>query len=170
MSIKELLPEIEEIRDEELRNKVAKTWEMAMKEGGWTQEDLIKIPFTLLIPTEKNLIEHTRMVTKMAMNIADVRYDLNRDLLIAGALLHDVGKLLEYGKVEDGSVRKSPYGHRIRHPVSGAILAEKSGLPMEISHIIASHSKEGEFVERTPEAIVVHHCDFIDFHIEKAKQ
>jgi len=36
--------------------------------------------------------------------------------------------------------------------------------------IIASHSKEGDFVERLPEAVIVHHCDFIDFDIAKVKR
>jgi len=42
-------------------------------------------------------------------------------------------------------------------------------LPYQISHIIAAHSKEGEFVTRIPEAVIIHHCDFIDFHIEKGE-
>jgi hypothetical protein len=43
------------------------------------------------------------------------------------------------------------------------------GLNDEIVNIIASHSKEGEFVERCKEAIVIHHCDFIDFEIAGGK-
>jgi len=168
MNAERIFPEIAEIENADLREKVARAWELAAEEGGWSEEDLANIPFTLLIPTDKSLVEHTRRVTRMAMAIADVRGDLNRDVLIAGALLHDVGKLLEYEKAESG-VRKSEYGKRIRHPVSGAMLAEKVGLPMEVSHIIASHSKEGEHVQRSPEAVVVHHCDFIDFHIEKGR-
>ena len=168
MNVERIFPEIANIEDAELRRKVARAWELAAEERGWSEEDLANIPFTLLIPTKKSLVEHTRRVTRMAMAIADARGDLNRDLLIAGALLHDVGKLLEYEKADDG-VRKSEYGRRIRHPVSGAMLAEKVGLPLEVSHIIASHSREGEHVQRSPEAVVVHHCDFIDFHIEKGR-
>jgi hypothetical protein len=39
------------------------------------------------------------------------------------------------------------------------------GLPDKVVHIIASHSKEG--ADRIPESILIHHCDFIDFEIEK---
>ncbi len=166
--IEEIIPEINEIRDEELREKVKKVWEYAIHEGGWESYPLNKIPFTLLIPTDRDLIAHTRMVTRMAISIGKTRGDVNMDYLIAGAILHDVGKLLEFG-LKDGKVVKSEYGKRLRHPVSGAMLAEKFDLPYEIAHIIAAHSKEGEFVMRTPEAVIVHHCDFIDFHIEKSK-
>ena len=49
------------------------------------------------------------------------------------------------------------------------MLAEKFDLPWEIAHIIAAHSKEGDFIKRIPEAVIVNHCDFTDFHIEKGK-
>ena len=91
------------------------------------------------------------------------------DILLAGALLHDVGKLLEYGKVNN-EIQKSPLGKILRHPVSGAALAMEAGIDEKVVSIIASHSKEGNFVQRIPETIIVHHCDFIDFEIVKAKQ
>ncbi|HHO56941.1 MAG TPA: HDIG domain-containing protein [Thermoplasmatales archaeon] len=163
--IRQLFPEVEEIESKELRNKVVKIWVKAMEMGGWNKID--DIPFTLIIATDKSLVEHTRMIVKMAMAVADERKDLDRDAVIAGALLHDVGKLLEYER-KDGKVVKSGMGKRIRHPVSGAALAMEEGL-QDIAHIIAAHSKEGEFVERSKEAILIHHCDFIDFEIEKAK-
>jgi len=163
--IREIFPEIGEIEDERLREKVVRIWAKAMEMGGWERID--DIPFTLLITTDKSLVEHTRMITRMAVAIARERKDLDMDVVIAGALLHDVGKLLEY-KREGDKVIKSEMGKRIRHPVSGAALAIEEGLE-SIAHIIAAHSKEGEFVERSREAILIHHCDFIDFEIEKAK-
>lgn len=166
--IEQIIPEIKEIRDKELREKVKKVWEYAIEVGGWKDFPLNKIPFTLLIPTQRDLITHTRMVTKMAIAVGRTRGDVDMDLLIAGAILHDVGKLLEY-ELKDGKVVKSEYGKRIRHPVSGAMLAEKFDLPWKVSHIIASHSKEGDFIKRIPEAVIVNHCDFTDFHIEKNK-
>ena len=166
--IEKLLPEIGEIKDENLREKVKEIWEYAIKKGGWDDFPLENIPFTLLIPTKRDLITHTRMVTRMAISVGKTRGDVNMDYLVAGALLHDVAKLFEFG-IKNSRVVKSEYGKRIRHPVGGAMLAEKFDLPYEISHIIAAHSKEGEYVIRTPEAVIVHHCDFIDYHIEKGK-
>jgi len=168
MKIEEVFPEVNKIKDSVLREKVIEVWEYAIEKGGWKDFPLDKIPFTLLIPTERSLVEHTKTVTRMAMAVARERGDVNMDLIIAGGLLHDVAKLLEF-TVEDGKVVKSEYGRRIRHPVGGAMLAEKFDLPYQIAHIIAAHSKEGEFVTRIPEAVIIHHCDFIDFHIEKGK-
>ena len=164
-----MFPELQEIGDPALREGILQTWELALERGGWEVSDLQEIPFTLLIPTQKSLLEHTRRVTRMALVVARARDDVNRDYVIAGGLLHDVGKLLEYER-RDGEIKKSRCGELIRHPVSGYALALEAGLPLEIAHIILAHSAEGEKVKRMPEAIIIHHCDFIDFEIEKGRE
>lgn len=164
--IKKIFPEIDEIKDSRLRSGVGNAWLSAIRKGKW--QHIEDIPFTLLIQTKKTLIEHTRTVTQMAMEIARIRKDLNWDIIVAGGLVHDVGKLLEY-EFKGGKYIKSDYGKLIRHPVSGYHLVLDAGLPLEIAHIVAAHSEEGEKVSRSPEAIVLHHCDFIDFDIEKTK-
>ncbi|MGB9721597.1 MAG: HD domain-containing protein [bacterium] len=161
-----IFPEIGEIKNGDLKKGVIKAWLLAIKKGNW--QEIKDIPFTLLITTKKNLIDHTRSVTQMAMLIAKTRRDLDYDTVVAGALVHDVGKLLEY-EFKNGKYVKSYYGKRIRHPVSGYHLVLEAGLPLEIAHIVAAHSEEGEKVVRSPEAILIHHCDFIDFEIEKSK-
>ena len=67
---------------------------------------------------------------------------MSRDYLVAGALLHDVGKLLELEWCGDGNVIKSSNGLLLRHAFTGVYLAMKNGLPDEVTHIIAVHSKE----------------------------
>ena len=163
----EIFPLIKEIENEETRAKVSKCWELAMERGKW--ESLENIPFTLLLPNAGSFVEHVNRVAEMAFLIGKKRGDVDMDILIAGALLHDVGKLLEYERI-DKKIRKSSLGKILRHPVSGASLAMEVGLDEKIVSIIASHSKEGEFVERIPEAIIVHHCDFIDFEIARGKK
>jgi putative nucleotidyltransferase with HDIG domain len=166
--IYELIPEIEQIGDHALREKVARVWEVALERSGF--DDLSNIPFTLLIEDlEDTLIEHTGRVTRSAMASAKARGDLDMDTVTAGAILHDVGKVLEYEPRPDGSVVKSEMGHRLRHPVSGAGLAQELGLPLAIVHIIAAHAGEGNMVSRTPEAILIHHSDMTDFEITKAR-
>jgi len=108
-------------------------------------------------------------MTQLAWAVINAREEpLNKDSLVAGALLHDVGKLLEYER-KDGKIVKSAFGEKTRHPAAGAQLAEAGKLPNEVVHIIAAHSHEGDTMNRTPEAIIVHHCDFIDFEIIKAR-
>jgi len=167
-----LVPELEKISDSELQEKTIKVWEEALKRGGWRIEDLSEMPFTLLIEnTSVNIIEHTRAVTLCCGEIAGVmkevyeeKVSINRDYLLAGALLHDVGKLLEYKKSDDRFV-KSKAGKLLRHPISGAALASSFGLPEEVVHIIAVHSKEGDGVRRSIEAVIVNHADFVNFDV-----
>lgn len=167
--LERLFPELREISDPQLRESVLRAWELALERGGWKAEELERIPFTLLIPTETSLVEHTRRVTRMALAAARERADLNLDYVLAGGLLHDVGKLLEYEN-HGGAVRKARAGELVRHPVSGYALALEAGLPLEVAHIVLAHSEEGEKLKRTPEAILIHHCDFIDFEIAKSKE
>lgn len=158
--------ELQWIKDEGLRKKVILVWKTAAEKGKWKSLDVV--PFTLLFKNSGRLTEHTKRITHLAKTIIDQREEpINQDFLIAGALLHDVGKLLEY-EVVHGKFIKSEYGKKFRHPVSGALLAKELGLPDEVVHIIYSHSHEGDNLERSPEAVIVHHCDFIDFHIRKA--
>ncbi len=175
MNVVKILPEINEIKDANLRKKVIDIWNEAADYRGWTDELLMAIPFTLLAENVTiSFIDHVRAVCRMCMAVDDVqkvlhadrRTPVNRDYLIAGALLADVGKLLEY-EIIDGKSVKSSFGRYLRHPFSGVGLAFKHGVPEEVMHVIATHSKEGEGEKRSPESIIFHHADFIDFELVK---
>ncbi len=171
--IKKLLPELADIGDESLRGKVIDVWEDAIKTGGWTPDELLEIPFTLLAGTiEMKFIEHVRACCRMCLAVETVlreiwgdRVPIQHDHLIAGSLLADVGKPIEYVKGPDGRPVKGPRGDHLRHPFSGVGMCWKHGLPDEVMHIVATHSKEGDHVPRTTESIIFHHVDFIDFDI-----
>lgn len=173
--IETLLPEINLIRDDSLRQKTIEVWLEAIRQSGWNYDELEKIPFTLLIPgTRINLIDHVRAVTQCALRLAEVMTNfyaeeikINHDILLAGAILHDVGKLLEIS-FQEGKFVKSRSGELVRHPFSGAALAARFDLPLEIIHIIAAHSKEGDSWGRTIEGIIIHHADFVNFDVLKA--
>jgi len=171
-----LLPEIKEIKDNDLQEKVIACWQEAIEFRGWSEELLRNIPFTLLVENVKiTFIDHVRAVCRMCMACDRVldeihganKIPVNRDYLIAGALLADVGKLLEY-EIVNGQPVKSDFGQHIRHPFSGVGLAFKHGLPSEVMHVIATHSKEGAGEKRLPESVIFHHADFIDFDLVKA--
>jgi putative nucleotidyltransferase with HDIG domain len=169
-----LLPELRLIKDAKLREKTLKVWVEAMEKAGWGIKDLAEMPFTLLIKhTDVNLVTHTRAVTLAALKIAEVllaeypgKIAIQRDYLLSGAILHDVGKLFEY-KREKGEFVKSREGELLRHPISGAAFAYAHGLPQEVVHIIAAHSKEGDGSRRTVEAVIVNHADFVNFDVLK---
>jgi len=91
-------------------------------------------------------------------------FEINFDWLIAGGLLHDVGKLLEIEQAENGTYQKSSHGKHTRHPVSGAILVAQAGLPDEIINIVACHAKEGEGRPQRIETVLIHQADFATFN------
>lgn len=174
-----ILPEIGLIGDLDLRRRVGAAWADAVREGnsgrGWTGEALEALPFTLLAgEIEMRFVEHVRCCARQCLAIAEVlsetyggRVPIDRDVLLAGALLADVGKLYEIELGPDGEPRKSGHGLLLRHPFVGVALCERHGLPAEVAHIVATHSYEGDRTPRTIESIVFHHADFVDFDIAK---
>jgi putative nucleotidyltransferase with HDIG domain len=114
-------------------------------------------------------MEHKRAVVHIARDCGRQilehfkgQLPVDMDVLIAGAILADVGKLLEYDKKE-GKVVQGSYGKYLRHPFSGVSLAEACDVPPEVCHIIAAHAGEGDHVKRSVEAYIVHHADFMTF-------
>jgi len=177
--IVKLFPNLMDIKEAGLREKVAAVWEEAIRVGcggkGWTVEELRAVPFTLLAgDIDLRYIEHLNSCAKQCIAIAGVlrevfgeRIPINLDHLIAGSLLADVGKPLEFDKDASGKVIKGHFGEMLRHPFSGVALCYKHGIPPEVMHIVATHSHEGDKVERSIESIIFHHADFVDFDIAK---
>jgi putative nucleotidyltransferase with HDIG domain len=166
----ELIPEFELIKDSHLKDKVLRVWEKALKIRKMQPEDMLRMPFTLLIkPCPANFVEHSRGVVQVSYAAAQAlqkvygdKIPINMDYLLAGALLHDVGKILEYIE-KDGEFVKSTEGKYLRHPFSGVGLAFDEGVPDEVMHMIAVHAGEGNGKWRSSEAIIIHHADFTNF-------
>jgi putative nucleotidyltransferase with HDIG domain len=171
-AIKKLWPELEWIKDPGLREKTARTWEIAIERSVLKIEDLDVIPFTLLCGPDLKVsfMAHKRCVVHVAKEAGEKMNSffgndlpVNMDVLIAGAILADVGKMLEYELNTEGKAVQGSYGQYLRHPFSGVSLAEECGVPPEVRHIIAAHAHEGDLVKRTTEAYIVHHADFMTF-------
>lgn len=170
--VKELWPELDWIQDEVLREKTTKVWEIALERSVLSAEDLKRIPFTLLCgPNLKvSFMDHKKCVVHIARESGDKMNSFFKDelpvdmnVLLSGAILCDVGKLLEYVLNEEGNAVQGTYGKYIRHPFSGVSLAEECSIPPEVCHIIATHAGEGNMVKRSTEAYIVHHADFMTF-------
>lgn len=169
-AVLKLWPELSWIEDVDLRERVSATWVMAFERSPLTPRDLETIPFTLLVPNcPVTFMAHKRCVVHIARRSAEAMTEfmgaalpIDMDVLIAGAILADVGKLLEYETV-DGKARQSRRGQLLRHPFTGAALAMECGVPDAVCHIIATHSEEGNLVKRTTEALIVHHADFMSY-------
>ncbi len=169
-SVERLWPELEWISDEELREQVTQTWMVAMERSPLDPQDLEQIPFTLLIPDcPATFMEHKRCVVHIARRSAEAMDEfmgralpIDMDVVIAGAILADVGKVLEYERVEGVAVQ-SARGQALRHPFTGVAVAMECGVPDPVCHIIATHAAEGNLVKRSTEAWIVHHADFMSY-------
>ncbi|HVU90534.1 MAG TPA: HD domain-containing protein [Pirellulales bacterium] len=126
-------------------------------------------------------LEHVLSVTRTAVYLADkyveyypdMRPPLDRDLVIAGAVLHDIGKLREIEWRPEGAEYTAAgrlVGHilqgrdivreaTVRHPLEGDLL-------LRLEHIIVAHQRLPEWGSpkppMTPEALLVHYADDID--------
>lgn len=124
------------------------------------------------------LLEHTLQVTKIVESLAEIYPRLNRDLLVAGALLHDIGKVeeLKYSHLIEYTDR----GRMLGHIVLGVEMVKEKisrleGFPpeleMKLIHLIVSHHGEYEWQSpkrpKTAEALALHHADFLDAHIHQ---
>lgn len=169
--VQRLWPEIDWIAGLQLREQVLQTWIKALERSPLQPEELNKIPFTLLVPDcPISFMEHKRCVVHIARESAIAMQQfmgralpIDMDTVIAGAILADVGKLLEYELGSDGKSRQSERGEALRHPFTGVALAMECGVPDAVCHIIAAHAAEGDLVKRSTEAFIVHHADFMAF-------
>ncbi len=164
-----LWPELDWIADEDLKNRTARCWELALERGPLTPKELQTIPFTLKHKTDVTFMEHKRCVVHIARESAKAMQafmsgslPIDLDTVIAGAILADVGKLLEY-EMKDGQCVQSARGKYLRHPFTGVGLCMECGIPDPVSHIVAVHAKEGDMVARSVEGYIVHHADFMSF-------
>lgn len=119
------------------------------------------------------LLEHTVSMARLAIGVGDHYPDVDRDLLLVGVLLHDLGKLRELGAmpVNEYTLEGRLVGHlAIGRDLLREACARIDGFPdelrIELEHLVLSHHGHREFgspVEpATPEAIVLHHLDSLD--------
>ena len=166
-----IFPAIDEIASHSLRKKTAETLFSAIIAGGWNMENIHRCPIGKKFPNAKtNLVEHITCVAACCISSYDIVKDypernkvrFDRDTIICGALLHDVGKFVEYMDAPEGACL-SQCGKQMRHPLSGAIIAVQNGLPPEIVQIIAMHSFEGDNIPHTAESEFIRGIDIVAF-------
>jgi 3'-5' exoribonuclease len=137
------------------------------------------------------LVEHTAQMMRVAKGIAPLYPQLNLDLLVAGILFHDSGKLWENALPENGFVMNyDERGELIGHISIGLELvnalwrkvnaenaeAWKTLVPtsedvrLHLLHLIGAHHGEMEFgspvAPKTPEAMALHYIDNLDARLE----
>ena len=173
------LPEINDIQDKELREKVIEGWCYSI--AGSSYKRIRDMPGegnpNVMVLKKGDQSEHLRGVARTAMVLVDEfqnafpDVDVDRDIVLAGALCHDIGKPYEFDPVnrkrwaEDPSRAGDPC---LRHSVYGAHICLAVGLPEEIAHIALGHSKEGTHIGLSTECYIVRHADETWWHLAGA--
>jgi 7,8-dihydroneopterin 2',3'-cyclic phosphate phosphodiesterase len=114
-------------------------------------------------------IEHVVATAEIALSLCDVAERIyggkvNKDLVLSGAILHDILKPLTYSQSENRSYTVTPLGDYLDH--LSLIVSEmvKRGFPLEVVHIVAAHhgGEAGPVWPRTTEALICHLADLAD--------
>ncbi|MFC3958381.1 HD domain-containing protein [Halovivax cerinus] len=157
--VRESLPELDEIEDAGLRDRVVEAWMLGLERGGW--QDIADIPYAWNIHEVTN-VEHVRGVTKIALEAARLQRefhgaDPDLDVVVAACLLHDVGKCYEYPEFVDDALLDEPdptyVSEEIPHSISGYALAHEVGCSLAVQRAIPHFL--GEVPTRTLEAELV---------------
>ena len=146
----ELVPEFMLVQDEILREKCAAVWLEAIQLGGWEEKGLENLPMAANLNRQdmpsKGFV-HLRMtaragavMTKRCIPWIQKYRDCTADYVVAGALLHDVGKFMELDLTALGMPIYNPQYGQFKHTQSGAYLCKKHGIPDEIVQGVANHS------------------------------
>jgi len=142
--VRRSLPEIAEIRDPELRDKVVDAWAVSLSHTEFERiEDIRPSGNPKTAPMKRGTqADHIRGVTRMAVALAEQleqvvgSIGVNRDLLLACALCHDVGKPFEFSPRNQARWEGNPgaAGYpSIRHSVYGVHIALTVGLPEAVA-------------------------------------
>ena len=169
------LPIVDEIKNAQLREKVIEAWAVSLSENGYTSIEEIEGSGKPGGYTIGDQAQHVMCVTRLALAMSEIIQSsygkdmhIERDMLIAAGLCHDVGKPYEYNIAKRALWQSEPerYGNPpLRHTLYGVYIALRVGLPEEIAHVCGCHSPEGELVQRSLLATIIHHADKASWRI-----
>lgn len=182
--MKKLIELAKKIKDEELREKVVEF----IKNPSLSNKSFKKYPRMKIeeaktmfsgspgAMTERDILNHSVALADLCLKTADsieknYGIAMNRDYLIAAAILHDIMHIYEYKKGKQGLEHT---GILLDHTMLGVAELYHRDFPEEVIHIIASHFGEtGPTPPRNFEALIFHYLDTLlamtEFHLHGAK-
>lgn len=172
-ALRAIFPEIDEIKDPVLKRGVEEIWIEIAAEMPWN--DLHEIPKNTKGESGRGLVEHVRGVTQMALALCEVAKsvqgkDYNRDMMLAASLLHDVSKPVEYepdpaAKPGANGIRpgrQSALGKSVQHAAYATHKVWEKKLPLELAHLVLTHTHGSGMRGKTWEAAALFYADFAD--------
>lgn len=163
--IRDAFPELDEIADPNARQRVIDTWAAVLEESEFDHIEAIPWwpPYAPDVG-EETQVDHVRDVTACAIVLADTLTDrreleLDRDLVVIGAFLHDISKPLEM--TANGIGERAEW---LSHPHYAVYVLERDGWPLPVQHIALAHSPRTGVEPRTIEAQIVTVADDIAAH------
>jgi hypothetical protein len=162
LDVHALLPEVELIEDNDLRERVVAVWEQLWTESQFESPD--QVPISLEVPYPH--MPHNRSVVNMALAVADVleRFhgvEVDRDVLVAAGLLQDSSKLVEMAPGPDGVV-ETEIGTLFPHAFWASHAALTHGLPPTVCEIVLNHTPQSARYPRTLEGKILWYVDQLD--------
>ncbi len=169
-SVMDDLPEIADINDPDLRRGAVEAWVYALACSEFAR--IADIPPEgnpgLSVLKRGTQADHLRGVAHLSIAIMEEfrrtrpEVVIDADILLTGALCHDVGKPYEFDPLNIARWMADPSasGHpTLRHSVFGAHVCLAVGLPEEVAHIALGHSLEGQHIGVSAECLIVRHAD-----------
>jgi len=165
---------IDKIRDRSLREKVAAfvedpTVEIEGKTYAGLPLEVAPAGVSHHHAYPGGFVEHVVAATNIALALCDTVKrvyggKINRDLVVAGVILHDIFKPLTYIVRENGTYGMAPIAERLDHLTLGVAELIRRGFPLNLVHIVDAHMgwQHGPIGPRTAEALVVHLADMAD--------
>jgi len=158
-----LFPELSQIRDVGLREAVVAIWQELWQRSAYQRIDDVPVSSSIDYPQ----VKHARGVLRAALAVAPIWEEVHgvhfdRDVLIAGALLMDVSKMVESGRDAGGKPAKTEVGRLLPHATLAAHLAMQHGVPLPVVHVITCHSPNGGKAPATHEAELLDSLDQAD--------
>jgi hypothetical protein len=158
-----IFPEIEQIKDKTLRDAVVEIWQELWSQSNWADFDTMPTSPEIPYPARP----HSQCVVTMSLAVADAfeRFHgikVNRDYLIAAAVLQDASKVVEYRPGADGKAEFSELGKAYPHAFWCAHLALQKGVPDAVVHILLTHTPQAPKFPNSLEGKILYYVDQLD--------
>ena len=164
------LPELASISEDALRQQCIDAWALAL--CGSSFERVRDIPgdgYPGCFRLKRGIqCHHLRGMARIAVSLADEfkssfpEIDIDRDIVLAGALIHDIGKPWEFDPANQDRWTTDPARTgepSVRHSVYGVHICLTAGLPEELVHVAVGHSSEGVHIGLSLECLFIRTAD-----------